>query len=251
MNKALANPEREQPRRSEIAPRSWNVEQVVDEYEELEVAAHPFFVELRAKPLDLSAHWLLMANLAAGISRDFVIWLAQTIARVDDRRIASLLAKQLNDELGNGHFDQIHSTLLQNFIVGLEPWRPAALGEEALAPGRTLARRGSLLFQTGELYPALGALMVGEIFAKKMDHCVGIEIRRQNTLSAQVLTWLTIHETLEVDHADDSRELAALIPATEAAVVEIRAGASAQWQVLWDFLDDVHVVFSRANEKGE
>src|SRR4051812_18621609 len=197
---------------SEIAPRSWSAEQIVDEYEMLEVSDHPLFVELRANPLDLGALWLLMANLAAGISRDFVIWLAHTIVRVEDRRIASLLAKQLNDELGGGQFDQIHGLLLQQFVQGLEPWRPAGLGEEALAPGRALARRGSLLFQTGEVYSALGALMVGEIFAKQMDQCVGNEIRRQNTLSAHVLTWLTIHETLEVDHADDSRELAALLP---------------------------------------
>jgi pyrroloquinoline quinone (PQQ) biosynthesis protein C len=223
----------------------------VDEYEALEVAAHPLFVELRENPLDLGALWLLMANLAAGISRDFVIWLAQTIARVDDRRIASLLAKQLNDELGSGQFDQIHSTLLHHFITGLEPWRPAAAGDDALAPGRNLARRGTLLFQTSEIYSALGALMVGEIFAKKMDHCVGIEIRRQNALSAQVLTWLTIHETLEVDHADDSRELAALIPTTEAVMTEVRAGAAAQWQMLWTFLDEIYGIFSRAKMKGD
>jgi pyrroloquinoline quinone (PQQ) biosynthesis protein C len=251
LNKALANREPEQRTNSEIAPRSWKAEAIVDEYEELEVAAHPFFVELRSRPVDLGAVWLLMANLATGISRDFVIWLAQTIVRVEDRRIASLLAKQLNDELGSGQFDQIHSTLLQNFIVGLEPWRVAAFGEDALAPGRRLASQGSLLFRTGEVYTALGALMVGEVFAKKMDICVGTEIRRQSALSADVLTWLRIHETLEVDHADDSRQLAVLIPETEAAVVESRAGAAAQWRLLWGFLDDVHAVLARSNRKSE
>jgi pyrroloquinoline quinone (PQQ) biosynthesis protein C len=217
-------------------------EAVVDDYEKLEVAGHPLFVELRSRPVDLSAIWILMANLAQGISKDFVIWLAQTIAHVEDRRIASLLAKQLNDELGSGAFDQIHSTLLQRFVDGLEPWRPALTGSATLGPGRTLAREGSLLFQTEDVYEALGALMVGEVFAKKMDHCVGDEIRRQHALSADTLTWLTIHETLEIDHADDSRELAALIPESEPALAAVRRGARAQWALLWSFLDGVRTV---------
>lgn len=252
MDKVLVSPKREPRTRSENTPRRSTAEAIVDEYEALEVSAHPLFVELRAKPLDLGALWLLMANLAAGISRDFVVWLAQTIARVDDRRIASLLAKQLNDELGSGRFDQIHSALLQDFVDGLDPFRPSGLADEdALAPGRTLARRGSLLFQVGDVNRALGALMVGEIFAKKMDHCVGDEIRRQNALSAQVLTWLTIHETLEVDHADDSRELAILLPAAETTLRELRAGARAQWQILWEFLDDVRGVLFHVRQKHE
>jgi pyrroloquinoline quinone (PQQ) biosynthesis protein C len=243
LDNVLVELKREERVPSPVNPPLWDAEQIVDEYEKLEVSAHPFFVRLQGKPLDLGAIWLLMANLAEGISRDFVIWLARTIVRVEDRRVASLLAKQLNDELGGGAFEQIHSTLLQTFIVGLEPWRSGRAGEELLAPGRSLARRGSLLFQTADIYGALGALMVGEVFAKKMDHCVGVEIRRQNALSAEVLTWLTLHETLEVDHADDSRELARLIPRTEAAVVESRAGAAAQWKMLWEFLDQVHAVY--------
>ena len=230
-----------------VSPRGVpsTAEAIVDDYERLEVSDHPLFVELRARPVDLATIWLLMANLAAGISKDFVAWLAQTIARVEDRRVASLLAKQLNDELGGGAFDQIHSSLLQRFIVGLEPWRPAGLAP--LGPGQRLAQRGTLLFQTAEIYEALGALMVGEIFAKKMDHCVGDEIRRQNAISADALTWLTLHEMLESDHADDSRELAALLPNTESELSAIRKGARAQWQLLWEFLDGVRSVRSSAS----
>lgn len=230
---------------NEAQPRAGEAslaEAIVDEYEGLQVSEHPLFVELRVRPVDLTAIWVLMANLAEGISRDFVIWLAHTISRVEDRRVASLLAKQLNDELGSGAFDQIHSTLLQRFIDGLESWRPATIGNTTLAPGRALAREGSLLFRTHDVYEALGALMVGEIFAKKMDHCVGDEIRRQSALSAEVLTWLTIHEVLEVDHADDSRELAALMPASEATLSALRNGARTQWQLLWEFLDGVRIV---------
>jgi hypothetical protein len=223
-----------------------SAESIVDDYERVEVAEHPLFVELAAKPVDLGAIWLLMANLAAGISRDFVIWLAQTIARVEDRRIASLLAKQLNDELGNGSFSGIHSGLLDRFVTALERWRPQqAEASVALEPGRRLARRASQLFETSKVYEAVGALMVGEVFAKKMDHCVGDEIRRQSSIGNDDLTWLLLHETLEVDHADDSRELAALVPPSDVALAECRRGADAQWLLLWEFLDGVYALMVR------
>lgn len=243
MNHLLSLETKTQNRSRELTATT---EAIVDEYERLEVAEHPLFLSLAEKPVDLGAIWLLMANLAAGISRDFVIWLAQTIARVDDRRIASLLAKQLNDELGNGSFSGIHSGLLDRFIAALERWRPEQAEDEvALEPGRTLAQRATQLFDTSSVYEALGALMVGEVFAKKMDRCVGDQIRRQSSISDDDLTWLVIHETLEVDHADDSRELAALVPNTEVALAECRRGADAQWLLLWEFLDGVHGLLSR------
>src|SRR6185369_4575478 len=82
-------------------------EEIVATYHRLEVSQHPFFVELAKAPVDLGAVYLLMANLQVGISPHFVPWLARTIARVEDRRIGSLLAKQLDDELGRGDFSQI------------------------------------------------------------------------------------------------------------------------------------------------
>jgi pyrroloquinoline quinone (PQQ) biosynthesis protein C len=217
-------------------------EAIVDVYERREVSSHSFFVGLRARSVDLQAIWVLVANLRAGISRDFVIWVAETIARVDDRRIASLLAKQLNDELGSGDFAEIHSVLLDRFLLGLEPWRPHGSDDAILWPGRRLADRGNQLFAGPNAYEAIGALMVGEIFAKKMDHCLGDEIRRQNAISVHALHWLTIHEVLEVDHADDSRDLAKLVPADEAVLAAAWRGATAQWQALWEFLDGVEAV---------
>lgn len=215
---------------------------IVAEFARIEVAGHPFFVELRARPVDLQAIWLLMVNLRAGISRDFVLWLTSTIARVEDRRIGSLAAKQLNDELGNGTFAQIHSVLLDSFVGGLAPWRRNGLDEAVLlAPGRRLGTEAGKIFSgPGEPYEAVGALMVGEIFAEKMDRCVGNEIRRQNDISAEALEWLTLHETLEADHAGDSQALAALVPGTGPTLEATWRGAVAQWNALWSFLDGVH-----------
>jgi pyrroloquinoline quinone (PQQ) biosynthesis protein C len=214
---------------------------IVSEYQGREVAEHPFFRDLRARPVDHQALWLLMANLRAGISGNFVTWLATAIARVEDRRIGSLIAKQLHDELGHGNFAEIHSTLLDRFVEALARWCPDALAEPALlTPGKTMGAAMGALFNAAHAYEGVGALIVGEIFAEKMDRCVGDEIRRQSALSSEELRWLTVHEMLEVNHAGDSDELAALVPGNGPALAATWRGARSQWRLLWSFLDDVH-----------
>ena len=220
--------------------------EIVDEYEALEVSRHPFFVRLAEGSVNLGAIWLLMANLDQGISGHFVHWLARTIARTDDKKMACFLAKQLNDELGNGDVQQIHSILLDRFIAGLEPWRPKNESRDALLEaGRRLAVIGARPFFTDALYEAIGALMVGEIFAKKMDHSVGDHMRRQDALSERDMRWLTLHETLEMDHADDSRELALLVPDRPRDHAAVLRGARSQWHALWSFLSDVDGALTR------
>jgi pyrroloquinoline quinone (PQQ) biosynthesis protein C len=215
-------------------------DRIVEKYERLEVSAHPLFVRLKSEPVDLRAIWFLVANLRAGISGYFVPWLATTIARIDDRRIASLIAKQLADELGNGEFTEIHSVLLDRFLAGLERWQPRNVSPEMLMPGRTMAERATTLFHASDPYEGVGALIVGEIFAKKMDRCLGDEIRRQDAIPSDALKWLILHETLEVDHAEDSGALAELIPKQGPSLAATWCGAIAEWEVLWNFLTDVH-----------
>jgi pyrroloquinoline quinone (PQQ) biosynthesis protein C len=227
------------PGRTPLPPAS----EIVQIHKHREVADHSFFSALRAAPVNLQAIWVLMANLRAGISRDFVRWLAVIVERVDDRRIASLVARQLNDELGNGEVDRIHSRLLDRFVSGLEPWRPASVRErELLRPGRRLAESAWKLFRAHDAYQGVGALIVGEIFAEKMDRCLGDEIRRQGGISDETLTWLTVHERLEIEHAADSDALARLVPDQGPPLRATWRGAVAQWDALWQFLADVHEV---------
>jgi pyrroloquinoline quinone (PQQ) biosynthesis protein C len=215
-------------------------ERIVDEYEGYDVSQHPFFAEMNTRPVDYAALWLLMANLQCSISDAFVRWLASVIERVDDRRIASLLAKQLNDELGNGDYRQIHSLLLERFVEGLAPWRPDNAGDDLLRAGRDLLAAMGRVFSASDPFEGVGALMTSEIFAKKMDKCVGDALRRENALSRETLTWLDLHEHLEVDHAEDSRALSALVPAGGPQLTAAWRGARAEWDALWGFLDQIH-----------
>jgi pyrroloquinoline quinone (PQQ) biosynthesis protein C len=218
---------------------------IVDEYEQLDVSAHPFFRELKERPVDYGALWLLMANLQCSISNHFVRWLADVISRIDDPRIASLLAKQLNDELGNGDYKMIHSVLLDRFVTGLEKHSQRQVQHDVLQPGRALLAAMTKTFSASDPFEAVGALMVSEVFAKKMDACVGDELRRQNALSRETMHWLDLHENLEVVHAEDSYELAVLVPEQGPKLAAAWRGARAEWDALWGFLDDVHAA-SRA-----
>jgi pyrroloquinoline quinone (PQQ) biosynthesis protein C len=212
---------------------------IVEQYEAVEVASHPLFVTLASAPVNLEALWVLVANMNAGISPNFVRWLALTIATIPDQRIASLLAKQLDDELGNGHFDQIHRVLLERFVDGLGPWRPERAVGRPLEAGERLAARAGEVFDTGKPFEAVGGMIVAEIFAKKMDHCLGDEIRRQDRVPKEALTWLDIHEVLEEHHAADSLNLAVLVPEHGPALASTWRGARKLWAAMWGFLDDV------------
>lgn len=219
----------------EIAP----AKRIVEEHEAREVSEHPLFVRLRSEPVSLEALWFLVANMNAGISPNFVRWLGLTIARVSDYRVASLIAKQLDDELGNGDFQSIHSVLLERFVAGLAHWRPQRSGENLLRAGERLGQRASAVFESREPYEAVGGLIVAEIFAKKMDRCLGDEIRRQSQVAPDALRWLEIHEVLEIDHAEDSWGLAALVPEHGDDLVATWRGARELWDAMWGFLDDV------------
>ena len=163
----------------------------------------------------------------AGISPNFVRWLALSIARMPDDRISSLIAKQLDDELGNGKAEKIHRVLLERFVAGLEPWSPKEPARRVLEAGHRLAERASEVFDTGAPFEAIGGLIVAEIFAKKMDQCLGNEIRRQSLVPREALVWLDIHEVLEVNHAADSYELAVLVP-EDGVGAELRLAGGAQ-----------------------
>ena len=240
------------PRRAKTAElRIPSAHDLVDAYERCDVGKHPFFQDLAGRPVDLRSIWVLMANLREGISGHFVRWLAHTIERLDDPRVASLLAKQLNDELGNGDAAQIHSRLLDRFIGGLDPWRPTKDGEgeegDLVRTGRELATVGARPFFADDTYDAIGALMAGEIFAKKMDKCLGDQIRRQDSIARETLTWLILHEQLEVDHADDARALADLVPSEH--LLAVRRGAEQQWNALWNFLTGVSEAAARCGRQ--
>lgn len=204
------------PRRSRRTPPPPPATELSHHFEDDTLADHPFFHRLAREPVSLERLWLVMANIREGVVRNFPWRAAQVVANVPDDRIRCLIAKQLDDELGEGNYARAHKVLFDKLVDGLAPWARAGRPEVLFAPGRALAPKLDALFASADPFEGLGALMIMEIFGKQVDRALGDEFRRQTEVPPPILEWLTLHETLELDHADDSLELARLLPDEDA-----------------------------------
>jgi len=184
---------------------------IVEYFEEHSIADHPFFARMRREPVRLEVLARLLANFRVGITREFPRRLAWLTARVMDDAIRCVLAKQLNDELGDGDFKRAHRGLFERMLEVLTPWAPQET-EEVLSPGRALGKELERCYVTAEPYEGVGASLVVEVYGKQVDTSIADQFRRQNQIPPSKLTWLHLHETLEVEHAGESMDVARLIP---------------------------------------
>ncbi|WP_257457375.1 tryptophan dimethylallyltransferase family protein [Archangium lipolyticum] len=221
----MRQPSREAPAVEVARPAT----EIVDHFEAHSVADHPFFARMHREPVRLEVLARLLANFRVGITREFPRRLAWLTARAPDERIRSVLAKQLNDELGNGDFTRAHRGLFERMFEVLAPWAPPET-EEVLAPGHALGAELERCYVSAEPYEGVGASLVVEVYGKQVDTFVADQFRRQKEIPPSALEWLHLHETLEVEHASESMDIARLIPtgpASEAAWRGARAVATA------------------------
>ena len=83
-----------------------------------------------------------------------------------------------------------------------------------------------------------------EIIGKQGDSFMGDEFRRQKAVHKSIppaaLEWLTIHEELELEHSDESMELAELVPADPKAIASAWRGARDCGAACWTVLDGMY-----------
>ncbi|MBN1206157.1 MAG: iron-containing redox enzyme family protein [Myxococcaceae bacterium] len=202
---------------------------IVDYFEEHSVADHPFFARMRREPVRLEVLARILANFRVGITREFPRRLAWLTARAPDDAIRCVLAKQLNDEMGDGDFKRAHRGMFERMFGVLTPWAPQET-DEVLAPGRALGEVLERCYVTAEPYEGVGASLVVEVYGKQVDSYIADQFRRQDQIPPSKLDWLHLHENLEVEHASESLDVARLIPpgpATEAAWRGAKAVATA------------------------
>jgi pyrroloquinoline quinone (PQQ) biosynthesis protein C len=220
-----------------FAPR--NAEEIVRHFEDVEqITGHRFMVRMRSEPVNLRHLWTLLANFQISISKNFARRLASIAGRVESDQVCCILAEQLHDEMGNGKFERAHVNLFSSMMKKLQPWSPPVVDDTVLGPGRKLDPRLAEIYGAADVNAALGAVMAGEVFAKQMDQFIGDEFRRQNEIDIRSLEWLTLHEELEVEHADSSLVLAGLLP--NSALNAVWFGASELRNAGWAFLDDLY-----------
>jgi DMATS type aromatic prenyltransferase len=214
--------------------------EIVERFEREPLADHPFMRRLRREPVDLYKLWKLMKNAQIGIINGFSRRLSQVVAKVEDNRIRSILAHQLNDELGNGKFERAHSQLFAKLVTGLDRWKTEVQDDALLTPGTILSRELEEIYFTSDAWEGVGATMVIEIFGRQVDMFFGDEFRRQQEVDPKSLEWLNMHEELEIEHSAESLDLAHLVPAD--ALPALWRGASRVNIVSTAFFDAMYGV---------
>ena len=208
------------------APTDRHPREIVRRFEHDQVLAdHPFLVRLARDAVDMSKLWLVMANFWEGVVHDFPKRLSHMVAKVEDDHIRCILAKQLHDELGEGDFSRAHKAMFRQMVRSLEPYRMNGDETVLLAPGRGFSRDLGVHVFAKDSWESVGALMMIEIYGKQVDCLMGSLFRRQTEVGGDDTKWLRLHEALEVDHADDSLELANLVPDDPAVIDAVWRGA--------------------------
>jgi DMATS type aromatic prenyltransferase len=230
-------------RRVQPPGRPRQSESLVRHFELVErIAEHPLFERLAREQPVVGPLWTILANNWVGIGESFPTWLASLIARLDRDDIRSVLAKQLNDELGNGDPKKAHRVLFRRMLADLEPHAPAGDRDALLAPGRRLAQRLADHYLKRPPMESVGGTLIMEVFGKQVDQAIGTLLRRQSELDVSKLTWLVLHEELEEDHADESVMLARMTPPEQEP--EMCRGAEDLADLGFAYLDDIYgVVF--------
>jgi len=215
------------------------VEQMVTEYEAHPLSLHPFFQRMGRHSVDVSHLWLMFSNVYTGLSQHFPRRLAWVIFGVEDERIRSVLTEQLHEELGSGDYTRTHRRLFLKLLEALAPWRPAHTDARAAQPGLQLSENLEAAYFDPAPYAGVGAAIVIELLGKQVDQFVADQFRRQEAVGMASLEWLTLHETLEVDHANESLDLASYVEREEDRVAAWRGGRAVH-RAGWRFLDDMY-----------
>jgi len=203
------------------------------------LAAHPLIQHIE-RTHDAELLWLLINNTYQGASVRFSQWLAWVTAIVEDERARSLLARQLNEEMGDGDVTKAHSRLMTGFLEGIEPLRPHDLNPSLTEPGFALRAELEKRYCSSDQYEALAALMAGEICAQQLIASVAVLLQPHLArVDLSKLTWLTHHNEVEGAHADESLQLAQFVPAEPEAIRSLVKGAFGVHTALWQSMDAI------------
>jgi len=233
-------------RETPVPRRPASPELLVRHYETVErVPDHPLFQRLAREPAAIAPLWSILANNWVAVGDRFPRWLAHLVARVEHDEMRSILAKQLNDELGDGDPARAHRVLFQTMLADLEPYAPAGDRAAMLAPGRRFARGLAHNYMERPWLEAVGGSLVAEVYGKQVDQAIGALLRRQRDLDPSSLTWLVLHEALEEEHASESADLARMVPPTVEARAAMCRGAEQLAALGMRYFDELYQVVFR------
>lgn len=216
-----------------------SLEDLVWYYEEHQLVHHPFFQRLQREPVNTEFIWLFLMNLREGTVHN-TRRLASIVARTDDERIRCILAHQLNDELGNGNIDHIHRIGFEQMMSAVDSWRIESFTEKMTVAGKEFSQRLEEIYLDSNPYVGVGVTIVMEIYGKQFYSWLGANMRR-TTVDVSAIPWVTVHEELEVGHANESLLLAHLVDDSGDRVAA-RQGIDKACVASWILLNDLYQI---------
>ncbi len=242
------NPELNTVRRNDLVTNeipTWkpklSIEETAQYYQTNSMGDYPFFQRLQREPVNLTHLWLLFANAQEGVVSHFTRRLALVVGHIDSEHIRCILAKQLNEELGNGDISQVHRKIFEELILSLDPYKPKHITCEMLAPGFKLSKRLEMLYSNPNSYLGVGAAILMEIRGEQRDKIIGKELAR-TTKASSSLSQLKLHEELEGDHANEVMRLATHIDKSDGDKAGVLEGLEMTSDALWDFCNGMYRV---------
>jgi DMATS type aromatic prenyltransferase len=221
-----------------VIPNIASLAEIVWHYEEYALDLHPFLQRLQREPVNRQYIWLLLINLREAVIH-FTRRLSSVVGRVSDERIRCILAKQLNDELGNGNIDAIHRKLFERLMNAIEPWRMNPFTEQMLIPGREFSQMMEEIYVNSQPDIGVGAAIVMEIYGKQFDLWLGHELRKTE-IDISSMLWVTLHEELEINHANESLVIASFVADSKQGVNTTKEGIGKACMASWHFLNGLY-----------
>jgi DMATS type aromatic prenyltransferase len=222
--------------------RQLSIEETALHYDNTSIVDHPFLQRLHREPVNMTHLWLLLANGREAVVAPFVRRLAIAVNRIDNEDIRCILTKQLNEEMGNGDPAQIHLVLFDRLFLALEPHKPASVTEQMLSPGHELSQRLDALFSDPNPYICVGSAIIMEILGKQLDQFMEQEFMMRTTVDRPSLEWLNLHAEIEIEHANESLDLARIVVNSGGDEVATRQGAEMTADGTWNFCDGMYRV---------
>jgi DMATS type aromatic prenyltransferase len=217
---------------------SQSLKEVASHYQNSPLHDHPLFQRLQRESVNKEYLWLLLMNIGDS-AINFTRRLAYIISCIDDRRICSILAKQLNDELGNGNIDRIHIKLYERLMSAVDPWEIKSFNENISIYGQEFSQKLEELYTNSNPYIGLGAAIALEFYGEQFNPWLGKELRKTN-IDPSDMIWVTLHEELEVHHADESHVIVRFISESEENVAAAIQGMEKVSMASWTLFNGLY-----------
>jgi pyrroloquinoline quinone (PQQ) biosynthesis protein C len=96
------------------------------------------------------------------------------------------------------------------------------------------------LFVDSNPYVCVGSAIVMEILGKQLDQFMEREFLTRTNVDSHSLTWLNLHAEIEIEHANESIELARMIVNSGGDEEATRQGAEVTANGTWSFCDGMY-----------